>query len=148
MRVECVVLENHGDIAVFWRYIVHQLTVNIELSAGDLLQSGHHTKCGGFAAPGRADQNDKFLVRDIQAEFLYRYYAFIRNLQIILLFWRIFLLFPCTAGMGIDFFDIHQTDLCHRYFLLIFSRRHAALHPIFHRTRVRRLFFATDYSAF
>ena len=49
-----------------------QLAVDVKLALGDLLQTGDHAQRRGFAAAGRADENDKFLVRDVQVELLHR----------------------------------------------------------------------------
>ena len=44
-----------------------------------------HAQGGGFAAAGRADQHDEFLVGDIQTELLHRDDALIGYLKIVLL---------------------------------------------------------------
>ena len=37
VRIEGVVLKHHGDIAVFWRHIVHQAITNINFPCRDVL---------------------------------------------------------------------------------------------------------------
>ena len=50
MRIQSVVLEDHGDIAVFRLDIVHDLVVNLQGSGRDVLKSCDHTKGCGFSA--------------------------------------------------------------------------------------------------
>jgi len=68
VRVQSVVLEHHGDVAVFRGNIVDQAVADVHLTAGDLLQTGDHTQGGGLTAAGRTDENDKFLISDLKAE--------------------------------------------------------------------------------
>ena len=68
VRVQRVVLEHHGDIAILRRHVVDQLVADVQLTVGDFLQAGDHTQGGGFTAAGRTDQNDEFLVLDFQIE--------------------------------------------------------------------------------
>ena len=56
MGIERVVLEHHSDVPVFRGYIVHQLPINVQFSAGDLLQPRHHSQSGRLAATRGADQ--------------------------------------------------------------------------------------------
>ena len=71
MRVQRVVLEDHRDVAVLRLYVVHQFVVDIQLAAGDLLQTGDHSQRRRFTAAGGTDKNDKFLILDIQIESVY-----------------------------------------------------------------------------
>src|SRR5699024_8928394 len=48
MRIQSVVLEYHCDITVFRLYIVHYLAVDLQCTAGDVLESCNHTKCCRF----------------------------------------------------------------------------------------------------
>ena len=68
MGVQCVVLENHGDVTVFRGDLVDQSVADVQLAAGDGLQTRDHTQGGGLAAAGGADQNDEFLVLDLKVE--------------------------------------------------------------------------------
>ena len=115
--VQSVVLEDHGDIAVFRRDVVHELAVNDQLTAADLFKAGDHTKGGGLAAAGRSDQNDEFLIGDIQVEFLNSDNAFIRDLEIDFLLLRfvcfLFLFLLLAAYEGVDFLDVFQLNSCH-----------------------------------
>ena len=66
VRVERVVLEDHGDIPVLGFHVVHPLVADEQVALGDVLQSGHHPQGGGLAAAGGAYQHDEFLIRDLQ----------------------------------------------------------------------------------
>ena len=66
MRIQRVVLENHGDVAVLRSDVIAQTAVDIQFAVGNILQAGDHAQRGGFSAAGRADQHDKFLVRNLQ----------------------------------------------------------------------------------
>ena len=68
MRVERVVLEHHGDVAVARRHVVDDIAANPDLPAADFLQPGNHAQGGGFAAAGRADQHDEFMIGDFEVD--------------------------------------------------------------------------------
>src|SRR5574344_1835861 len=44
MRVQCVVLENHCDVSVLWRDVVHQFTVDVKFTFSDVFQTCDHTE--------------------------------------------------------------------------------------------------------
>ena len=50
MRIQGVVLEDHRDIAVFRRDVVHEFSVNVQLAARYLFKAGYHSQSRGFAA--------------------------------------------------------------------------------------------------
>ena len=70
MRVQSVVLEHHGDVAVFRGNIVDQAFTDVHFALGDFFQTCDHTQGGGLTAAGRTDENDKFLISDLQVEIL------------------------------------------------------------------------------
>ena len=70
MGIEGIALEHHGDVPVFRLHIVHQLPVDVQLAAGDLLQAGNHPQRGGLTAAGGADKDDELLVLNVQIELL------------------------------------------------------------------------------
>ena len=116
MGVQGVVLENHRDIPVLGRNVVHQLAVNIQLAAGDLLQPGDHAQGGGFTAAGRADQHNELIVLDLQVEVMHRQYALFGHQQVVLLFLfglAFFLLFG--FDVGVHLFNVFQYDISHYY---------------------------------
>ena len=67
VRVERVVLEHHGDVAVLRRHVVHHAAADRDLAAGDVLEPGDHAQQRRLAAAGRADQHDELAVRDVDA---------------------------------------------------------------------------------
>ena len=52
MGIQGVALEHHGDVPVLGLHVVHQLAVDVQLAAGDILQPGDHPQGGGLAAAG------------------------------------------------------------------------------------------------
>ena len=60
--IQGVILEHHCDIAVFGSYVVHQLSVDEQLTFRDLLEPGDHSEGRGFAASGRPDKYHEFLI--------------------------------------------------------------------------------------
>jgi len=75
VRIQGVVLENHGDVAILGRYVVYELIADVEFAVGDLFKTRDHSQSGGFSAAGRTYENDKFLIFDVQAEIAYSSYA-------------------------------------------------------------------------
>ena len=64
MRVERIILEHHGDVALFGLQLVHHAAADGDFARRDLLQPRDHAQKRGFPATGRADQNDEFMVGD------------------------------------------------------------------------------------
>ena len=60
--VQCVVLEDHSDIAAARGYFVHYLVVQQDLALGSALQPGYHTQSGGLPAARRANQHHELAV--------------------------------------------------------------------------------------
>ena len=79
MAVQRVVLENHSDIAVFGRHFGNVLTVDDEVTAGDILKAGNHTKGCGLSAARRADENDKLAVFNVQVKIENSLYLIVIN---------------------------------------------------------------------
>ena len=121
MGVQGVVLEDHRDIAVLGRNIVDKLAVDVELTLRDFFQTCDHTQRRRFAAAGRTDEDDKFLVGNVEVEFLHRNDALVGDLKVCLLLDGLVvlllfaLLFLFSADKRIDLFDIYQFDFCHRF---------------------------------
>src|SRR5271166_976584 len=72
MRVERVVLEDHGDVAVARRHIVDHSPADADLALGDRLKAGNHSKQRRFAASRRADEHHKLAAVDFEADIVYR----------------------------------------------------------------------------
>ena len=68
VRIQRIVLEHHRDVAVFRRDIIDQLFADVQFAVGNLFQAGDHTQGGGFTATGRSDEDDEFLILDLQIE--------------------------------------------------------------------------------
>ena len=71
VRIQSIVLEDHGDIAVLGLDIIHDLAVDLEGTGGDVLQTCDHTKGSGLSASGGADEDDELLVCNLQVEILH-----------------------------------------------------------------------------
>ncbi len=90
-----------------------------ELAAGDFFQARDHAKGGGLAAAGGADQDDEFLVGNIQAELLHSHDALVGDLQVRLLLLRLVgllflgLFLILTGNKGINLFDVLQLNSSH-----------------------------------
>ena len=69
--IERVVLEHHGDVAVFRLQAVHDPVADGDGAAADVLQPGHHAQGGRLAAARRSDQHDELVVGDVQVEILH-----------------------------------------------------------------------------
>ena len=117
--VEGVVLENHGDVAVLGGHVVHDLTVDDELAAGDLFQTCHHAQGSGLAAAGGADKNDEFLVRNVQVKGLHRDNTLIGDLEVYLfllgLVRFLLVLFLLAADEGVDFLNVLELYSRHAF---------------------------------
>ena len=123
MGIQSIVLEDHGDIAVLRGHVVHELAVDIQLALGDLFKTCDHAQRGGLAAAGRADEDDEFLVRDVQVEFLHGDDALIGDLQVdLLLLGRLFALLLFLALLffatdeRVDLLDVYEFYFCHSVF--------------------------------
>ena len=44
VRIQRIVLENHGNIAIFWCFIVNDATVNQKFALGNVFQAGNHAQ--------------------------------------------------------------------------------------------------------
>ena len=109
MRIQCIVLEDHGDIPVLRLYVIHTYPVDQQIASGNVLQAGYHTECSGFAAAGRTDENNEFLVRNLKVEVINRYNTFIGDFQVVfpvLGFITLFLLLFVFSSMRIDLLDV------------------------------------------
>ena len=112
--IQGVALEHHGDVPVLGLHVIHQLPVDVQLAAGDLLQAGNHPQRGGLAAAGGANQNDELLIPDVQVELLDRHNALVRHLEVGLLLRRTLFGLLLSAAVGIDLGDPFQIQSCHK----------------------------------
>ena len=70
MRVERVVLEDHGDVAVARREIGDVAPADEDLARRGRLQPGEDLEHRRLAAAGRADEHDELAVGDVEGEIL------------------------------------------------------------------------------
>jgi hypothetical protein len=68
VRVERVILEHHGDVAVARRQVVHHPVADGDLAAADRLEPGDHAQQRGLAAARGADQHHEFTVTDVEVD--------------------------------------------------------------------------------
>ncbi len=68
VRIERVVLEDHGDVAVARREVVDDPVADADLAVRDLLEPGDHPQRGRLAATGRPDQDHELALGDVEAE--------------------------------------------------------------------------------
>ena len=75
MRIQCIVLEHHGNITILGLHIVYNTISNLQFPGGNLLQSCDHTQSGRFSAAGGTYEDDKLPVLNLQIKILYRLIA-------------------------------------------------------------------------
>ena len=69
--VQCIVLENHGDISVSFGGTSFTTRSPMEICRCNLLKTCYHSKCGGFSAPRWSYQYDKLFVLNVQTNVVY-----------------------------------------------------------------------------
>ena len=67
MRIQRVVLEDHGDVAVARREVRDISVADRDRPARDLFEPRDHAEQRRLAAPGRPDQDEELAVRDVEA---------------------------------------------------------------------------------
>ena len=70
MRIERVILEHHGDVAIGRLELVDDAPADIDLAAGDGLKPGDHPQQRRLAAAGGADQHAELAVADVEVDAL------------------------------------------------------------------------------
>ena len=70
MRIERVILEHHGDVALGRLDLVDDAAADVDLAAADGLQPRDHPQQRGLAAAGGADQHAELAVGDLEADAL------------------------------------------------------------------------------
>ena len=68
VRVERVILEHHGDVALGRLDLVDDAAADIDLACGDGLEPRDHAQQRGFAAAGGADQHAELAVGDVEVD--------------------------------------------------------------------------------
>jgi hypothetical protein len=67
MRVDGVVLEHHGDVALLGLALVDHLAADLQRAAGDVLEPGDHAQGRRLAAARRPDEDHEFAVGDVRS---------------------------------------------------------------------------------
>ena len=75
VRVESVVLEDHRDVAVLGRDIVDLSVTDPDLTVRGLFEPGDHAQASGLTAARRANENEEFLVLDLEVHIVYGNHA-------------------------------------------------------------------------
>src|SRR5207249_12047344 len=70
--VERVALEDHRDVAVLGRDVVHDPVADLQLSRGDLLETGDHPETRRLPASGGADQDHELAFIDGEVQVIDR----------------------------------------------------------------------------
>ena len=71
MRIECVVLEDHGNVAVFRSNIIDDLAINRDGAVRVLFQSREQAQGSSFATTRRPDQHQQLLVLDREGKIVH-----------------------------------------------------------------------------
>ena len=72
MRIERIVLEHHGDVALLRRQVVDHLVADDDLAGADFLQSGDHAQERRFSAARGTHQDQEFSVDHVDRDPLQR----------------------------------------------------------------------------
>ena len=68
MRVERVILEHHGQVAVLGFQMADRAPVDVDFPGGDLVQPRDHPERGGFAAARGADENGELVLGHLEID--------------------------------------------------------------------------------
>ena len=75
MRVERVVLKDHGDVAVFGRDVVDDVLADADGAGRDFFQAGDHAQRRRFSTARRPDKDDEFAIGNVQTGIVYGAHA-------------------------------------------------------------------------
>ena len=68
LRVQGVVLEDHGDVPVAWPDAADVAVADEDRAVVERLEAGEHPQRGRLAGPGRPDEHEQLAVVDLQVE--------------------------------------------------------------------------------
>ena len=68
VRIQRVVLEDHGDVAVLGGQVGDVAVADPDVADVDFFESGEHAQGRGLAAAGGTDQDEELTVRDVDVE--------------------------------------------------------------------------------
>ena len=71
MRIQGVVLEDHGNVTISWFHRIYPTFTDVESATGDFFQAGNHSQQRTLATTRWPDKGDKFAVHylEIHAEY-------------------------------------------------------------------------------
>ena len=75
MRIERVVLEDHGDVAIRRFDLVDDASANVDFAAGDGFKTSHHAQQRGLSAAAWPDQHAELSVSDFEVDALDGFHA-------------------------------------------------------------------------
>src|SRR5439155_11552267 len=68
MRIERIILEHHGDVAILGIEFVDDPAVDPDLARRDVLEAGDHAQQGALAAARGANEDDELAVGDFEVD--------------------------------------------------------------------------------
>ncbi len=68
VRIQCVILEHHRDIAVLGLQLVDDEAIDRDRARGDVFEARDHPKQGRLPAAGRTDEHEEFIVADLEVQ--------------------------------------------------------------------------------
>jgi hypothetical protein len=71
VRIERVVLEHHGDVAVLRHHVIHDPVTDGYLAVGDIFKAGDHAQQGRLAAARWPHQRHELAVCDVERDAVY-----------------------------------------------------------------------------
>src|SRR6266487_3659210 len=72
--IECIVLEHHGDVAIFGVNSIDDAITDFDIPLAGLLQTSDHAQTGTFTTTGGTYQYQEFFVLDIQGDIMDDFY--------------------------------------------------------------------------
>src|SRR5262249_12015097 len=74
VRIERVVLEDHGDVTVLGRYVVDHGPVDEDLALGRVLEARDHAQRCALTASRGADQHDEVFIWNVEIDAAHRFH--------------------------------------------------------------------------
>ena len=81
VRVERVVLEDHGDVPVALEHVRHVLAAEADRARAHLLEAGNQAQQGGLATAGGTHQHHELAVGDVEAHRVHRTHIAVEQLR-------------------------------------------------------------------
>jgi hypothetical protein len=68
VRIECITLKDHGDIAPLRWNVIDAFVADEDVSRGHIFKAGEHPERSSLAASGRTKKDDELTVKGFEAE--------------------------------------------------------------------------------